>query len=385
MDAMEPEKDIRISNGISIARIIAMLWIFSVNYFLNNFRNYYGVEPRYATEKAANFINLMNSHPWFIDRFYFIFSYAGWSGVITFVFLSGFSLWFSILKSGRFNVGDYGLKRFLGIYPAYFVSIIIAGIVVIIRRSLIPQKYDLAILLMGAVGFVDHVRAFNSPVWFITTIFLIYLFFPIIPILYKRFRFIGILVFTLVCSFFMYNGPTNYMRFKESLYPLVPFWVFMCIGVLISHIVYKYLSKNKKLMNPLCILTILTGIYFLFRFIYLEPASNLQSAWEVKHRYVAGVIIALVCFSMGYLLPLRFYRVLRWFSRGTFAVFLYHYIFFPFLVPCIKPSYFSSHISIVLIAFYFVILICLSVLQGLFDEKILIHVKRLFYEEHRIE
>ena len=58
MDTTENTKIsyLRISNGISIARIIAMLWIFSTNYFSHFFYLFYKVDYQYAIGEAKNFI-----------------------------------------------------------------------------------------------------------------------------------------------------------------------------------------------------------------------------------------------------------------------------------------------------------------------------------------
>jgi len=380
----------KISNGISIARIISMLWIFSINYFGTSyiFKAFYGVEYRYAIKTSENFINVMNTNPWFIDKVYFVFAYAGWSGVVSFVFLTGFSLWFSILISGKFRISDYVIKRFNSIYVPYFFAAIITFFVGVFITGIEPQQYDLAILIMGASRFVVKAYNYNAPFWFITLILLCYLFFPVIPILYNKFRFAGILIFTLISYCFCWIIFIYYPHIKSPLYPLIPFYAFLCTGVAMSHIIYKCLKKNLiKYLNILCPLTILIGVGCLYKFIYLDPADALQTPWSIRYRFLfaAGLTGALTFFSIGYFLPLRFHKFLRWLSRGTLAVFLYHYILRPFLAPYIKPEIFTKHLSITYIILYSVMLICFSLFQDLFDKTIIKYTKKLSYKCYKIE
>jgi len=381
---------LKISNGISVARIIAMLWIFLVNYFSTGiFRSFFGVEYQYAIEKSGNFINVMNSSPWFIDKLIFVLSYAGWSGVVAFTYLTGFSLWLSLLKSGKFEIGDYVKKRFNSIYVSYFIAVIISFSVGVGIHHVQPSSHDLWALIMGATKFVGSAGGLNTPLWFISVLFLLYLFFPIIPIIYHKFRFVGILIFTLLCSGlwgFVQGAAIRNILIISGLF--APFWLTLCIGVLMSHMFYKCAAikiKNVKVMDIACVFIVLIGTFLLFKYIYLEPARDLMAPWFIKAPYTTGVIGALTFFSIGYLLPLKLSKSLRWLSRGTFGIFLYHYLLIPFLVPYIKPDIFTSHLSIALVIPYLVMLICLSVFQGILDGTIVRFTRNLSSKDYKIE
>jgi len=360
-------RELRISNGISFARIFSMFWIFMVNYFSTGiFRNYYKVEYQYAIEKGENFLKVMNTSPSFLDKSFFALSYAGWSGVIAFFFLSGFSLWFSILKRKTFNIVGYAVRRFKSIYPTYLMSVVITVAVVIMRKTIIIKSKDVAALIVGAAKFVSNAQDFNSPFWFITAISMCYLFFPLLPMIYSRFKFTGLLAFVVV-NYIFFRVPV----LSDTLYPLIPFFVYVCIGVLACHIIFRYLAKNEAIMKLFCIFAIIVGYFVIYRYVYGEPVQKcMQTTWALSHPYEAGVVFAAVFFAAGYLLPAVFNKGLIWLSRGTLAVFLYHYLLYPDLVPILQPRFFGGHLSLMFICTYVCFLLFFSFLQGLFDKKI---------------
>lgn len=238
----------RLSNGISLARIFAMLWIFSINLLPFAFGMYYDKPYEYALENNGNFIELANSNTWWADRAYFFFAFSGWTGVILFVFLSGFSMWLSILSSRKFDLKSFFLKRFNSVYVPYFFAAMAAFFVVVVFLRRMPGDYDFVSLLMGASKLVPRVQAYNSPLWFITLIFSCYLLFPIIPALYSKFRFKGImLVFATSSAVWLYAwGGSHYLAqaFKVSMYPIVPFFVIMCLGVIAAHSIHNYFGSD---------------------------------------------------------------------------------------------------------------------------------------------
>lgn len=377
----------KISNGISIARIISMFWIFSTNYFPWVFPAFYGVEYQYAIEKTENFLDIMNNNQWFVDKVLFVFSRADWPGVTIFAFLTGFSLWYSILNARVFKLGEYAIKRFNSVYVPYLISAVIAFVIGVLFRNIEVTTFDLTALVMGAAAFVPSAFAYNPSMWFISLVFLCYLFFPIIPVIYSKFRFPGILVFTLACyGLFVYYGALYFMYEKGPMYPLMPFWVFLCFGVLACHLILMYHESKLKMRFPdlrimdiICVLAIIFGVYFLYRYLYLEPASDLGNPWFINSSFSAAMAGALVFFFIGYLLPLKSHRVIRWLSRGTLSVFLYHYIVLPFLAPVIGPSLFSAHLSIALVVTFVFLLVGLSAFQYMLDKTVIRYTRRLSY------
>jgi len=217
-------------------------------------------------------------------------------------------------------------------------------------------------------------------------LFILYLFFPLFPIIYKKLHFIGLFIFTLLChNLWLIGRDIKNIKLGLDCFPY--FWITLCIGVLVSHLIYKYLNvriKTIKIRDIISVFAIPVFGYFLLKFIYLEPAINLTTTWRVKHVYAAGVMGALTFFLIGYVLPLKLYKPLRWLSRGTFGVFLYHYLLLPFIMPYIKPSIFTSHLSIAMLIIYLVLLIFMSIFQGFLDKTIIKYVMKLIKTDYNI-
>ncbi len=369
----------RISNGISLARIITMFWIFSTNYFAWIFPNYYGIDIEQAASNARLFSEIQAANPWPVDRVLFWFAAAEWPPVTIFAFLSGFSLWFSILNSGSFRLGDYAVNRFNSIYVPFFISSLVAFFAGGVLRGLEVERMDLGALLMGATLFVPSAARYNGAVWFMSLIFLSYLFFPIIPVLYNRLRVWGLAALTLASfAYFAYFGSTYFMRSWGALYPLMPFWLFLCLGVLACHLIFTHRNSALRLGHTslgifkiLSFPAVFAGFYLIYRFLYLEPSANLDSNWFAGNAFWAGLAGAFCFFAIGYLLPAKLGRPLRWLSNGTFTVFLYHFIVLPFAAPYITPAIFTTHISIALVSSYCITLIYSSALQHLLNATVL--------------
>ncbi len=369
----------RISNGISLARIITMFWIFSTNFFPWIFPNYYGITLEEAAGDTMIFAGVMGFQTWLADRVLFWSSTAEFPPVTIFIFLSGFSLWFSIFNSGAFKLGDYALKRFNSIYVPFFIAALVTFFAGWALRGLEAEHTDLGALLMGGSLFAPSASRYNGALWFMSLLFLSYLFFPIIPIVYHRFRAWGLLALTLAAyAFFAFFGATYFLTRYGLLYPIMPFWLFLCLGVLACHFILVHKDSTVEigrtrlgLVRLFAFPAIPAGLYLIYQFLYLEPAANPEGAWFSRNAFGAGVAGAFAFFFMGYVLPARFQRPLRWLANGTFTVFLYHYVIFYFAGPYVDPAIFTTHISILLASTYGFMLLCSSAFQHLLNATVL--------------
>ncbi len=387
----------RLSNGISLARIFAMLWIFSINLLPFAFGIYYNRSYEYALENNGNFIELANSNAWFADKIYFFFAFSGWTGVILFVFLSGFSMWLSILNLRKFDLKIFFLKRFNSVYVPYFFAAMVTFFLAVIFLHRMPGDYDFIALLMGASKLVSRVQAYNSPFWFITLIFSCYLFFPIIPAIYSRFRLVGIMLVsaTSLGIWFYAWGSSNYLAqaFKASMYPIIPFFAIMCLGVIAAHSIYNYFGsdfrkKFKKYENSFIKAVIIFALVFLYVFFdtlsFDSKDQWIVSAWVVNGKYILGIVAGIIVMAIGYFLPLRYYFLTRYLSRGTFAFFLYHYLAILFVFDYLKLNIIGYRISVDFIALYLIMLVGFSFFQSFFDKIIGKKIKKFSEKEYII-
>ncbi len=369
----------RISNGISVARIISMFWIVAVNYLPVIFNSFYGVDYQDTMANAENYVKAASSNPWLIDKILFLFSRADWAGVTIFAFFTGFSLWLSILNARTFRIGDYLLKRFNSIYVPYFIAVVVAVFVGIAFSHLPALTSDIAAMLLGGAAFAPGAAQFDPPTWFISMVFLCYLFFPLIPIIYSRFRFLGVLSFTIFSyAILAYYGSSYFFYYYGPLYPLLPFWLFLCFGVVVCHLIYRYQHTRVRVrafsfaaLNSICLPVIGLGAYLLYRYFYVGPSSGIETTWTLPNAFPAALAGALAFFAIGYVLPAKSFRFLRWLSRGTLGVFLYHWIAMPVLAPYLGAHLLTGHLSIALAATYLPMLVLASLFQDIIDKTII--------------
>lgn len=105
-------------------------------------------------------------------------SSIGYFGVDVFLFLSGIGLCFGYGKYK--SVAQFYRKRFLRIYPAYLTAIII-GAVLMTSVSIV----DILVKSIG-IGYFMPLYGMSSFDWYVPTIILFYVLFPILYLLIYR-------------------------------------------------------------------------------------------------------------------------------------------------------------------------------------------------------
>jgi hypothetical protein len=91
---------------------------------------------------------------------------------------------------------------------------------------------------------------------------------------------------------------------------------------------------------------------FVYWQVYAAPASRLDAAWAVYFPFFVGIAAAISFLILGFFLPPRFYKFLRWLSRGTLGVFLYHYLLYPYWVSIIGPNPAISYFVFMFLVFF---------------------------------
>ena len=382
----------RISVGIDITRIIAIFWVFSVHYIQLPWHEYFAGGTPYADvmkhwdtawQSAASAAVLGN----FFDGLFLWVSYAGWTGNMVFFMLSGFSLWFSFVRSGKYELGLYFEKRFYGVYLPY----VLAAYVAFYSKKLyvqdfVPGTYDIYLLLIGAARYCRASYFYNEPFWFLSILFILYLIFPFIVLLYKKVGSVG-LSFSLVGLYY----------FNSSVYGHV--WIFRYLIVFMAGIVameilhrtaqlyYEPHSKHKiaeffssetgrKVIQGLSILIIIFSGYKVFNDLYaLLP---IETAGKVKfNSFELGIItpIFLVSLSASIKINQKVIKVINYLAGGTLTLYLYHYLLkriivakipkedFMDVVNQIYPDFMLNHFSVTFGVTFLIMLICCAMAQ----------------------
>jgi len=356
-------QETRISNAISVAKIVAMGLIVSVNYFSWLFNGMYGVEYQYA---LSNFIEVMNKNEFIFDKIAFVSAYVGWSGVVMFVILSGCSLWLSRLKNG-FNLNNFIRDRITGFYFPYLLAVVISfiGFTVVntIRPTYSIESGSLLALIMCGADYNINAQLYNTPLWFASVIVALYFAYPFIVFLHDKYGVKSILavVGILFIPVIFFGG------FPIVTSPLLRFLMLFCSGILAVNVMIKY--NLKIIVIILSVISIPLIVYFA----YIQPQQ--ASVWVVNNTFAVGILATIVFLTIGYFLPVKWNKVLRWLSRGTFTVFLYHYL----LIHIISPTMaMMSSLSLALLLAYGTMLVGGSFMQGFVDKKVSQYITPLF-------
>ena len=141
----------RLGAGISFSRLILMFFIVAGHAALiPDWYGHFCAGLPYPFDDAAfpNFTASIAAQPSFMDRLFLIYVYNFWSLNFAFYALSGFSLWFSVMRKGVFDLRDYFFGRFFGIYLGFFVAALAAFVVTIAAYGHVPGEHDLNYLLL---------------------------------------------------------------------------------------------------------------------------------------------------------------------------------------------------------------------------------------------
>jgi peptidoglycan/LPS O-acetylase OafA/YrhL len=200
----------------------------------------------------------------------FIFDLGGKAAVMAFLFISGISIGHSYVE----NRHKFMERRFLRIYPLYFVAVLFA----VLLQYFIGSPYELSNSTMIAAGNLTSIANFlllqgiiaitityDGPLWSIGVEVFLYLLVPLLMYLRMRYLVIIILISMLAFTFLDYDALYGYGILIWS-------WPFL-IGFLIS-------AKKKHLVAmPFLVLSLF--IVFYQRRIFGEPLSLLLCSCSI--------------------------------------------------------------------------------------------------------
>lgn len=156
---------------------------------LNNWGNVMGTKTRMAGLDilrifAVASIFLFHCHLHMASEFGILTRYFSQGAVtmVLFFMISGFALYYRYGKndwSKWSNVKQFYIRRLAGIYPLYFIVLIIYGLLYV-RESLTTLLMLLQVEILALQGYFDTLYSFwnNSGTWFVSCILLCYFTFP---------------------------------------------------------------------------------------------------------------------------------------------------------------------------------------------------------------
>jgi peptidoglycan/LPS O-acetylase OafA/YrhL len=249
-------------------------------------------------------------------------------GISLFIILSGASLMLSTKED--FNIRTFIKKRFLSIYPLFWVIYATTFLtLVLIHQKLPVNAHPLTFFLtiMGLDGFLLYAipNFYLLGEWFLGFIIIMYMIFPFLRYLfikYVLFAFLLCFCITLLVTKF-YHSEMVFDRF-----PLIRLMEF----VLGMSFIYLF-SPPRELLN--FILIGISGLLFSFSLtLNLPPPFN----WTLQG---LSLFICLACISelFGHSLFAGFIRFISTYSYGAFLI---HHVFFYQMLPLLKNHHLST-------------------------------------------
>lgn len=126
----------------------------------------------------------------------------GMIGVTLFFIISGASLMYNYGE--KINIKEYAKKRFLGIYPMFWIAYILVFVYIFYGSKTVLfgdlPKYKLLISLFAMDGYLSpYTQTFYLiGEWFLGCIVLIYILFPLLRILFNKHDKILFVIFTII-------------------------------------------------------------------------------------------------------------------------------------------------------------------------------------------
>ncbi|MGI6478903.1 MAG: acyltransferase family protein [Salinivirgaceae bacterium] len=186
-----------------------------------------------------------------------LFSYFGHFGVQLFIFISGYGLAVSFINRDRSWL-TFMIERLKKLYP-----LLIIGTLVLFLTTLVVYNKFLSIETWRAIGykflFIHTITPYeclnvSGPWWFFGLIFQLYLLFPLLNYLIKKFNIKGFLIICLLSYIWIYISQYEFGIYRQHLYLLAnsPGHVAeFCLGIWFAH------NKNREISPVFLVLAII--------------------------------------------------------------------------------------------------------------------------------
>ena len=252
-------------------------------------------------------------------------------GVLMFFTISGFLVFSSIERNN--NTKQYFLNRFLRIYPALWVCIIVTILFILFSSNLTLKDYisfDFIAWIFAQFTFfqfwtpeVLRTWGFGTPngsLWTIPVEIQFYILLPIVLLIFKRIKPLYILILLIIFSigsnllltFFQSIDNSNVFvkLYRVSLFPYLYSFIF-------GMIIYKYWSFVKKFIEGKALLWL-----FLF-FVYCIITKSFPSYQPTNPLgFIANLLLSVLTISMAFTMP-KLNHILRG-NDISYGLYIYH-------------------------------------------------------------
>ncbi len=313
--------------------------------------------------------------------------YAGSQMVSLFYILSGFFLTISYFNKINFTLKNFYKKRFFKIYPSYFLSLTIC-LFFIIKNNELKFIPTLTNFLCLQSLYPNTAYYLNPPGWFISTLFILYLLFPLILLLLKKikpnkkkfiFLCITIWIIILTIATNLLNNSSFYKAGETISHHLIYYFPLIHISSFLLGISggYFIINSRYKKINGIYSYLLLFFISFLIIFL-IQFEVNIEKIFKIKFpfggNFYSVLFLALILttyISSNRLLNLvsnKYFKKLGEISLEIYIFQLPIYIIFKHLF----KSYFENFNNLYLFFIYLIILILFSLLINKYHTNLII-------------
>lgn len=250
-------------------------------------------------------------------------SLGNW-GVSLFLIISGASLMY-VYEEGL-EVKDFYKKRVRSIMPLYYLAFLLASTIQLLiykgRRWSNAANWTIILTFLGIDGWLGEVIPNFALVgdWYVGTILIIYLFFPIFYKAIKKFPHITLLVYAVIFMIWEFAFPFEFSK-RNSI-------ILRGFEVVLG----MYFMERWKNVT-LCTCLFSCGIIFLLIFVKIE----IISLYILVPIAGATAFLAIFYFS-GYLKAKWIQNPVCWLSKYSYPVFLIHHFVLNKIFERIKPA-----------------------------------------------
>ncbi len=257
-----------------------------------------------------------------------------------FFMLSGFVLahaYGSSVEDGTFSLSRFMLRQLRKLYPLYLLCMLVF---VVINFKYIDTAEAGRILLaccmvQSWIPDIDYYFAGNSVSWFLSTLFSIYLTFPLLQRFISRLTFRRLALFSLLlaavylgAAFFVPPGRANDIVYIHPLSRLADFTLGLCL-----YRFYAETKQNRQLRHPLRCAVAVVLAYACVVALSVHADIRLQAAalYWLPNALAIGCFAAIDTDRNALCRQLQ-RPVLMFLGRNTFAIFLTHCLIINILV-----------------------------------------------------
>lgn len=292
--------------------VFFLFWLF-LSVKKNQNRNFFSKE---VTNQLKGFaiLSIVFAHIGYFlssdQRFLYPYSVLGGMGVNLFLFLSGFGLTLSQIKSPLSPLAFY--KKRL---PRLFIPLwIVIAIFLLVDFFVLNRTYPLLETVKSFLGFyprADLWQNLDSPLWYFSIIFFYYLLFPILFIRKAPFVSAGLI---LTASLILLNQPLPVVRDVLTLYKLHT--LAFPLGIIFGWAVLNIHFKLNKILKILIFTTALLILLYTSINSYVGQGLQLEQG--------VSLITTLSVVTIFILLPFRF-KLFSAFGFLSYEIYLLHW------------------------------------------------------------